>query len=185
MKKLNKTVTTLAKIFEVVLWIGTAVMLLFFVLSLVMPDRIAEQITTGNLTVSGFNIEVMDASGNVLHRAVSLMAFAGMIFMPLAAMICRNIGLIFKTAEGKTSFSRGVTPFQKDNVRMVREIGIFSIAMPVLELIFAVIARIVIGNEATEVSVNLVSVFFGLVILCLSQYFAYGMELQEEVDGLV
>ena len=100
-------------------------------------------------------------------------------------MIFRNVYLIFKTAEGETKFSQGKTPFQKDNIRMVREIGIFCIAIPVVELIVSVIARIVLPVGVVETSVEMTGVFMGLVVLCLSQFFAYGMELQEDVDGLV
>ena len=103
----------------------------------------------------------------------------------LMAMIFRNVYLIFKTAEGETKFSQGKTPFQKDNIRMVREIGIFCIAIPVVELIVSVIARIVLPVGVVETSVEMTGVFMGLVVLCLSQFFAYGMELQEDVDGLV
>lgn len=185
MKKLNKTVTTLAKICEIVLWIGTVCMIALFVLSLVSPDVLRPQLESGSLTVSGFEMEVMDAAGKANMRAVTMLTLAGLLIMPLIAMICRNIYLIFKTTAGATSFSKGETPFQPDNVRMVREIGIFSIAIPVVELVISIIARLVAGPEAVEASVNLTSVFFGLVILCLSQYFAYGVSLQEEVDGLL
>lgn len=185
MKKLNNVVKILAKVCEVFLWIGTAVMIGLFVASLAMPDKLAPLLESGSLTVSGFDMEVLDAQGKAIPKAVTMITLAGMLIMPLSAMICRNINLIFKTAEGATSFSKGTTPFQPDNVRMVREIGIFSIAIPVVELIVSTIARIVIGAEIVEASINLNAVFFGLVILCLSQYFSYGVSLQEEVDGLL
>ena len=103
------------------------------------------------------------------------------------AMICRNIYLIFKTANGETKFSQGKTPFQPDIVRMIREIGIFSIAIPIVEIIMSIVGSLVLGPLGAEFdfSVNLVSVFFGLVVLCLSQFFAYGVQLQKETDGLV
>lgn len=185
MKKLNKTVTVLARIFEIFLWIGTAVMLGIFVLSLVSPGVLQPLLEEGSLTVGGFNLNVFAADGSVIMKAVTMIALAGILIMPLGAMICRNICLIFKTTAGTTSFSKGATPFQPDNVRMVREIGIFSIAIPVVELIISVIAQLVIGPEAYEGAVNINSFFFGLVILCLSQFFAYGVSLQEEVDGLL
>lgn len=183
MKKLNKIVTVISKVAEVCLWIGTAAMLVLFAASFIVPDRLAQLINAGELTVVGFNLEIVDASGNVLHWAVSLLAAAGVLILPLGAMICRNINLIFKTTAGATFFSKGETPFQPDNVRMVREIGIFSIAIPVVELIVSICAQLFTHNS--EASVNISGVFFGLVILCLSQYFSYGVSLQEEVDGLL
>lgn len=185
MKKLNKTVIRLSCIAEVFLWIGTAVMLGLFIASLIVPDKLGFMLESGSLTISGFNIATVDAAGNAIPRAVTVCTFAGILIMPLSAMIARNIHLIFQTAAGATAFSQGVTPFQKDNVRMVREIGIFSIAIPAVELLVSVIAQLYVGNVQAEYSVNLNGVFFGLVILCLSQFFAYGVSLQEEVDGLV
>lgn len=184
MKK-QKLVTAIAKMCEVFLWIGTAVMLLIFITSFAAPDKLGFLIESGELTVGGLDIEVLDASGNVITRAVTMLALAGMLIMPLGAMICRNIYLIFRTAEGKTSFSKGATPFQEDIVRMVREIGIFSILIPVIELIVSIVARVVIGEAAAEISVSATGIFFGLVIVCLSRFFSYGESLQEEVDGLV
>lgn len=185
MKKLNKTVTVISRIAEVFLWIGTAVMIGLFIASLAVPEKLGFLVESGSMTISGFNIATIDAAGNAIPRAITTVALAGILIMPLSAMICRNIQLIFKTTAGTTSFSQGVTPFQKDNVRMVREIGIFCIAIPVVELLISIFARLYIGNEIAEYSLNLNSVFFGLVILCLSQFFAYGVSLQEDVDGLV
>ena len=93
--------------------------------------------------------------------------------------------LSFKTAEGKTRFSKGETPFQPDNVRMVREIGIFLIAIPAVQFIMSIVARIALGPDMVESSLGMSTVFMGLVVLALSQYFAYGMKLQNDVDGLL
>ena len=64
-----------------------------------------------------------------LNKAVTIMAKIAEVIhwigAALMAMVFRNVYLIFKTAEGKTWFSKGATPFQPDIVRMVREIGIF------------------------------------------------------------
>ena len=103
----------------------------------------------------------------------------------LAAMISRNVYLIFKTSVGETWFSKGSTPFQLDNIHMVREIGIFAISILVVELVISIIAGVVLGPDCVEMSVNTTGVFFGLVALALSRYFSYGAELQSEVDGLV
>ena len=105
--------------------------------------------------------------------------------LALMAMCARNIHLIFKTSAGKTWFSRGETPFQPDNVRMVREIGIFMIAIPAVQFILSVVARVALGPDMVESGIGMEKLFTGLVILALSQYFAYGMQLQNDVDGLL
>ena len=52
-------------------------------------------------------------------------------------------------------------------------------------LIISAIAKIAIGPDAIETSVEFTTLIFGLVIIALSQFFAYGMELESDVEGLV
>ncbi len=177
MKKLNKAVTVLAKIFEVCFWVATALMAAVFLPGIIAPDKLDFLADTGDFTLRGFSIAVTDVSQETILKAITMIGLAGVLIFPLNAMIFRNINLIFKSSVNKS-------PFQPDNVRMVREIGIFSIAGPVVELIVSSIAQMVIG-VALEISVAIDGIFFGLVVLCLSQFFAYGMSLQEEVDGLL
>ena len=137
-----------------------------------------------DLVSFGFSIMTVDSAGNSIGGAYTIFFITILIMMAMMAMICRNIYLIFKTSEGKTSFSKGQTPFQPDNIRMVREIGIFLIAIPVVGLIMDIIAHIALGPEI-ECSMDLHFIIVGLVAICLSRFFTYGMELQEDVDGLV
>ncbi len=177
MKKLNKAVTVLAKIFEVCFWVATALMAAVFLTGIIAPDKLRFLADTGDFTLRGFSIAVTDVSQETILKAITMIGLAGVLIFPLNAMIFRNIYLIFKASENKT-------PFQPGNVRMVREIGIFSIAGPVVELIVSSVAQLFMGMTL-EISVAIDGIFFGLVVLCLSQFFAYGMSLQEEVDGLL
>ena len=68
---------------------------------------------------------------------------------------------------------------------MMREIGIFSIAVPVIGLIMSIIIRPVIGVETAEISVDMGGIFMGLIVLCLTQFFVHGVELEKDVDGLL
>ena len=92
-------------------------------------------------------------------------------------MIFRNINLILKTARGKTWFSEGETPFQKDITRMIREIGIFLLLTAAIGFIMSLFV--------STVTVQLVYVVIGILMLCLSSFFSYGEQLQKETDGLV
>lgn len=177
MKKLNKAVTILAKIFEVCFWIATALMAAIFLTGIIAPDKLRFLADSSDITIWGFSIAVIDAPLETTIKLITMIGLDGMLICPLNAMIFRNIYLIFKASENKT-------PFQPGNVRMVREIGIFSIAGPVVDLIVCSVSQFFVGVLA-ETSVAMDGVFFGLVVLCLSQFFAYGMSLQEEVDGLL
>lgn len=187
---INKAVIIISKIIEVGSWIACGFLTTMTIMVLTghmemlkyASDISAE---TAELTNGGFTLRVLDAAGNGIPGAYVVFFITMILVCALQAMAARNINLIFKTAEGKTRFSQGQTPFQPDNIRMVREIGYFLIAAPIVELVMSVIARIVLSAEMVEASVNMGQVFVGLIVLALSQFFAYGMELQNDVDGLV
>ena len=189
--KLNKVVTVLSKIAEICYWIGcgmvTAIVIglaignptLVSVLSSVNPE------SGKDLVAFGFEISTVDPAGNIVWGSFLIFFITLLFMLALMAMVCRNIYLIFKTTAGKTKYSKGQTPFQPDNIRMIREIGIFLIAMPVVGIVMSIIAKIALAATDIESAMDLHFIMVGLVIICLSRYFAYGMELQNEVDGLV
>lgn len=130
-KNINKITKVVSKFFEILFFLSFLVMIAADVLSFTMPQKfgefLLESVGNGTIATNGFEIAIADKNGNLISAAVKIFVFAGIFTMPCMAMIFRNIYLIIKTCEGKTWFSKGKTPFQKDVVRMVREIGIFSI----------------------------------------------------------
>ena len=78
----------------------------------------------------------------------------------------------------------GATPFQPAVVRMVRQIGWFALAIPAAELLMALVGWMALGAKAA-ITVRPQGISFGLIVLCLSQFFAYGVKLQRDEDGLV
>ena len=186
---MKKFVTVLAKVLEVFHWVGSALTALgVFFIAIGRLDAL-RFVTDANETMPEISDGVffVDLTGLSQEqvRTVFLVFFVALLFtMILTAMIFRNIYLVFKTAAGETKFSKGRTPFQPDIVRMIREIGIFAIACPVIDMIASIVLQIAIG-DALEASVSFSGVVFGLVILCLSEFFQYGAKLQEENDGLL
>ena len=65
---------------------------------------------------------------------------------------------------------------------MLREIGIFSIAVPVVSLIMSIITRL---ESGAEVSSSFEGLVLGVVVLCITQFFAHGVEIEKDIDGLV
>lgn len=188
MKRLNTIVIIGSKIIEVLYWLMEILMILLLIVSIAMPNRVMEWISAWNvqdLNVQGMEIQIINDTGELIPSAITIVAVTGVLICALMAMVFRNIYLIFRTARGTTWFSKGETPFQPDIVRMVREIGIFCISIPVTELVMSVIGTAVIGTLHAEISVSMNGVVMGIVILCLSQFFAYGAQLQEDVDGLI
>lgn len=181
MKKLNKVAKVLSKICEVLCWLAEAGVLVVLI-SLTFARTAVENfimsgLDSGNLTIMSTEFPVFDGNGALSMNALYIALISGVICIFLIGMMFRNVYLIFKKSELES-------PFAEDNIRMVREIGIFSIVIPVVQLIAAVIGGI-LGSGFVNVSINPFVVVFGIIMLCLSQFFAYGATLEHDIDGLV
>lgn len=183
MKNVMKATKIVAKILEAVHWVAAGVMALTAVCTFAAPgwltyvlDPAADR--SGVANVYGFETTITDGAGNLSMRAFFLTAIGAFVIYCLVALVFRNIYLIIRRSESGS-------PFQKDNVRMVREIGIFSIAVPVVGLIMSVILRLAMGPDAVETMVNLSGFVTGIIVLSLTQFFAYGAGLEKDMDGLL
>lgn len=184
MKFINKLALILTKILEWLHWIGTATFAVIAVCSLVNADWL-RGILVGilpehgrELNTYGFEMTVVAADGVLDMTAILLFSIGAVIILSLLAMVFRNIHLILKK-------SLKSTPFQPDNIRMLREIGIFCISVPIVGLVMCTAARLILGVDAVETSVNIYGFSMGLIVLCLTQIFAHGAALEKDVEGLV
>ncbi|MBR1968812.1 MAG: DUF2975 domain-containing protein [Clostridia bacterium] len=185
MKGVNKIGMIITKILEVFHWVGAALMLGATICSVAAQDFVkyfvsfdAKECCGANLTVYGFEVNAPVVKGSVETTSFFIFGIGAVIILAVMAMVFRNLYLIFKNSEN-------ATPFQKDNVRLVREIGIFAIAVPVIGFIMSVIVRMVIGVERAEISIDMSGILMGIIILCLTQFFAHGVALEKDVDGLL
>ena len=185
MKGLNKLGKVVTKILEIFHWVGVALMLAATVCSVAAPNWVgyfvsfdSKECCGANLEVYGFEVNAPVVDGNVDMTFFWLFGIGATLILAVMAMVFRNLHLIFKKSEN-------ATPFQKDNIRMMREIGIFAIAVPVIGLIMSVIVRLVIGVETAEISIDMGGIFMGIIVLCLTQFFVHGAELEKDVDGLL
>ena len=185
MKSLNTFGKAITKIFEVFHWIGAVGMAIaaigiIFANNIVENFRslVAENITREDLSVYGFQMGAPVANEELNVADFIIFCIGAALLMVVVAMIFRNLHLIFKKSENST-------PFQKDNVRMMREIGIFAIAIPVIGFIMSVITRLVCGVDFAEISIDMGGISMGIIVLCFSQFFAHGVELENDVDGLL
>lgn len=183
MKNVVKATKYVAKIFEVLHWVAAGVMAVTAICVFAAPQWLTFVLDPGAdrpgvTNVYGFETTLTDAAGNLSVKALFLAALGAVLLYALMAMIFRNIYLIIKRSESDS-------PFQKDNIRMVREIGIFSIAIPAIGLVMSIIIGIATGPDAVETSVNLSGFVTGIVVLSLTQFFAYGASLERDMDGLL
>ena len=185
MKNLNKLGKVITKILEVFHWVGAVLMTAATVCSMAAPHWVkyfvgfdAKDCCGADLEVYGFEVNAPVTDGNTNMLTFMLFGIGAIIILVVMAMVFRNLHLIFKKSEN-------ATPFQKDNVRMMREIGFFSIAVPVIGFIMSVIIRLVTGVETAELSIDTAGIFMGIIVLCLTQFFVHGTELENDVDGLL
>ena len=183
MKNMVKAGKVVTKVCEVFHWVGTAMLLAATICSLAAPAWVkyfvgvtAREGIGAELNVYGFEILAPVVEGQMDMHAFFLFGVGAVIILALMAMVFRNLNLMMKKAEEST-------PFQPDNVRMCREIGIFTILVPVVGLVMSTVCRIVLG--AVETSVDLSGIFMGIIVLSLTQFFVYGMQLEKDVDGLL
>ncbi len=178
----------LAKIAEILHWCLVGIMLVLGIIAIVQPKILESWLGNQmlreetNLSCYGFEAAVFN-NGVFQPGGAIFFALGSAIVLSLMAMVFRNVYLILKTAKGKTWFAKGNTPFQKNIVRMFREIGIFLTSVSVMSLISGIVVNLT-GGELSN-GFNYLSCFIGLVFLCISQFFNYGTRLEKDLDGLV
>lgn len=211
MKTLNSVALVISKIFEIVCWVGVVALILGLVFCLAIPKNavlgVADAIASdpelaaeidrelasdpdfAKLFSVEFGIRSIAAMAEEylprLRTGGSVGCLGGAILTALMAMIFRNVYLIVKTTKGETWFAQGSTPFQPNVIRMLREIGIFSIAVPVLNLILNIVLQAILGPEVIVIGVNLLGILLGLLVLWLTQAFTYGAQLEQDAEGLI
>ena len=184
MKGITKLAKVFTKIFEVGHWVAVALTAAVGVLSVGAPKWLGYVMDTEGLktqkeiSVYGFEVTAANGAGEIDYITLLLFSVGAVIIFARMAMVFRNLHLMIKKSEVNT-------PFQADNIRMLKEIGIFSIAVPAVGLIMSTIIRLAVGVDAAEISVNLEGFVMGLVVLCLTQFFIHGAELEKDVDGLL
>ncbi len=184
MKGIKKAVIIISKIVEICHYVGAGFMAVAGVLSFVSPQNLKYVMDVKDLmanpegSVYGFEAMLAGPTGQINYIAHGLYSLGGAAIMLFMALIFRNLGAVIERAEQKT-------PFCAENVKNLKEIGIYSIAIPLSGLAFSIILRIVLGHEFAEISLNQSGIMMGMVVFVLTSYFAHGVELEQDVDGLL
>lgn len=196
-EKLNQVASGIAKVCEVLMWACCGffglIFALFLVTYLIAPEGMVETLVDldANGTIYFFLIptnwsSIPETTSPSLYFLTGMFGILQIVTSVFLGMIFRNINRIFQISAGKTKASLGPTPFQPANVKLVRQIGLFAIGIPLVELIgFGSIALLVGPEVFVTYGIHLEFIILGIVVLCLSQFFTYGVELQTDVDGLL
>lgn len=184
MTGIRKLAKVFTKIIEVSHWVATGLVAAVGVLSVAAPELLKYIMDVESLqreqvaSVYGFEVVAANPAGEINYTTLLLFALGAVAIFVLMALIFRKLNQVIVSSEGST-------PFQQANIRRLRQIGLYSILIPVAGLVMSVLIRLVGGVDAVEISIDLQGFVMGIVVLCLTEFFVHGAELEEQVDGLV
>ncbi len=166
----------LSRIVEIICYVGLAVMLIAFVAGIINTEWMTlNMLPDSSISMNGVDMQLGENASLVSILIVLVGGAAGFAVM---AFLFRTLHKVLSTAD------EGVC-FRAENVARIERIGWLSILMPVIGFVTSVLVKIFGGPDAMEISVDLTGVVMGILVLCLSQFFAHGVKLENDVDGLV
>ena len=168
----------LTKVIEIMCYAGAVLCAALMIWAIVSPETLVPMYQEGNVTIYGSEFDVADPAMKSPQALMIVMLLTGVVSSAMMALTFRKAnGIITKAIEG--------TPFQPSTVKWMKEIGYLAIALPAVGFVGSVIAFLVGGMPTSEVMLNLDGFVMGILILCLTQVFAHGAALQQDVDGLL
>ncbi len=169
--KAGKIITRTLEVFAI---IGTILCLGMTVMAFVNPQWLLEN---GTMTVNG--IEISKPLERIANPSIpmAIIFLTGAVATVLAAlMLHRMHGIIVETMAGR--------PFQPCTVKWMKQIGYCAVVMPLVGALMSTVAML-INVDGIYATLDLSGLLMGVLVLCLTHVFAYGLELQKDVDGLL
>lgn len=192
----NGVASVIARIIEIVLWLGVAwlavgAVLLYMNRSAIVVDTDANRVYADSISVSGsfLDVDVYLGRGRmrdeVYYPLVALVLVAQLAILVCMALVFHEIAdVCLRLKEWEHSRGGLEGPFGERMVRSFRFVGSCLIALPVVSWVMAAVC----GLLGASVSVGLGSVVFvmlGLLCWSLAYVFESGAAMQHEMDGLV
>ena len=192
----NGVASVIARIIEIVLWLGVAwlvvgAVLLYMNRSAIVVDADANRVYADSISVSGsfLDVDVYLGRGRmrdeVYYPLVALVLVAQLAILVCMALVFHEIAdVCLRLKEWEHSRGGLEGPFGERMVRSFRFVGSCLIALPVVSWVMAAVC----GLLGASVSVGLGSVVFvmlGLLCWSLAYVFESGASMQHEMDGLV
>ena len=193
---INGVASVIARIIEIVLWLGVAwlvvgAVLLYMNRSAIVVDADANRMYADSISVSGsfLDVDVYLGRGRmrdeVYYPLVALVLVAQLAILVCMALVFHEIAdVCLRLKEWEHSRGGLEGPFGERMVRSFRFVGSCLIALPVVSWVMAAVC----GLLGASVSVGLGSVVFvmlGLLCWSLAHVFESGAAMQHEMDGLV
>ncbi len=182
MNKVTKLTMILSKIFEILHWIGSAIELIVSVLGFINSqtnDFYDATLVGGEQMLEGIYVFAITLSnGKSLALATILVGLTEAGMLALMALVFRSVWRVMKRTQNGT-------PFQPENVSALKRIGVLALVMQGFSMLMGAVVCIACIDSAPDVVIGLDGIMLALVVFCLTQFFARGVELENEVDGLV
>lgn len=184
MNAIGKSAKVCMKILEVGHWVATGLMAAAAILSLAAPHLLGYVMNVdslsegGELSAYGFTVFASPDSGEIYYPAVFLFGIGATVIFVLMALVFRHLYQIISKAESDT-------PFHADNIARLKRISIFCMIVPLVGIVMSILIRLIIGTDAAELSMDQSGIIMGIIVLCLTQYFIRGAQLEKDVDGLL
>lgn len=192
----NGVASVIARIIEIVLWLGVAwlvvrAVLLYMNCSAIVVDSDANRVYADSISVSGSFLDMSVYLGRgrmrdeVYYPLVALVSAAQLAILVCLALIFHEVADVCRRLrDWEESRDRLQGPFSEHMVRSFRFMGTCLVALPVVSWLMVAIC----GLLGASVSVGLGSVVFvmlGLLCWSLAHVFESGAAMQHEMDGLV
>lgn len=192
----NGVASVIARIIEIVLWLGVAwlvvgAVLLYMNRSAIVVDADANRVYADSISVSGsfLDVDVYLGRGRmrdeVYYPLVALVLVAQLAILVCMALVFHEIAdVCLRLKEWEHSRGGLEGPFSEHMVRSFRFMGTCLVALPVVSWLMVAIC----GLMGASVSAGLGSTVFvmlGLLCWSLAHVFESGAAMQREMDGLV
>lgn len=204
-KALSHTISLIGKIGSIVLKVAIA----FVIASMVLMPYIAANIkvTEDKVTITNDNIKVIDnktitlygvatigvdeemSHSQVLeifenHSKAELIVYFELGSIVLIASLVLTIILLNNVEKLFKNIENGETPFTLDNVKLIKKLSYYMIAiimvMPISDIFFN---QIIIQEDTSYI--DLMTILEILIIFSMSYIFEYGYEIQKDSKGIM
>ncbi len=182
--KLRNVTAILSRVIEIACWLVAACLIVSAIVLTINRNDVMTAYESGMFSAD--SVKITGTQGDmtgwfveaIVNGKIAFVFFPYTIILVLTAFIFKGIYDVFKK-------SNTASPFSIENVNRIKKIGYLAIAIPVCKAVMQLIVLAAVGGTDVNLSISLSEFVFGLVALCLSQYFAYGAQLESDVEGLL
>ena len=185
----NGVASVIARIIEIVLWLGVAWLVVGAVLLYMNRSAIVVDADANRVYADSISVDVYLGRGRmrdeVYYPLVALVLVAQLAILVCMALVFHEIAdVCLRLKEWEHSRGGLEGPFGERMVRSFRFVGSCLIALPVVSWVMAAVCGL-LGASVSAGLGSTVFVMLGLLCWSLAHVFESGAAMQHEMDGLV